>query len=409
MRTIKQLLFFSAILSSLIACKKKYDEPPENQLPIGNIITIAELKDMYNGSGSNLEITEDYSIYAIVTTEETNGNFYKEAFIQDASGAIKLSFSSACGLYIGDSIRLNINGTVLNDYGSLIQVDQIDPYTNVVKIATEKFIEPEPFTLQQLNTTTHQSKLIKIDNVEFSGSDIGMTYADGVNLTTTNRNLTDCDGNTILVRTSGYANFAKDTIPNGNGSIIGIMSIYNSDIQLYIRDINEVDFSGERCTGGVPILSKNFDDEDVLSGGWTMENVSGSINWTTSTDYVEYGIAYGKITNEQQQLSCETWLISPSVDLSSTTNPKLSFYNTTFSANSTLEVLISNNYSGGDPTLATWATLSPTYSSGAWDWVSSGDIDISNFTQNDTHIGFKFNGNSTDQFTWEIDEITIFE
>ena len=79
MRTIKQLLLFTMLITSLSACKKKYDEPPENQLPIGNVITIAELKDMYSGPGSNLEINEDYSIYANVTTEETNGNFYKEA------------------------------------------------------------------------------------------------------------------------------------------------------------------------------------------------------------------------------------------------------------------------------------------------------------------------------------------
>ena len=56
---------------------------------------------------------------------------------------------------------------------------------------------------------------------------MGMTYADAVNLSTGSRLLSDCNGNTVSVRTSGYANFADDTLPSGNGSIVGIFTIYN--------------------------------------------------------------------------------------------------------------------------------------------------------------------------------------
>jgi hypothetical protein len=413
MRTIKQLLLLTVLLTSISACKKTYEEPPENQLPIGNVITIADLKDMYSGPGSNLEISEDYSIYANVTTEETNGNFYKEAFIQDASGAIKLAFSSACGLYIGDSIRLNVNGTILNDYGSLIQVENIDPYTNVVKIATNRSVEPELLTMQQLNTTLHQSKLIKLDNVEFATSDLNLTFADGINLTTTNRNLTDCGGNSILVRTSGYANFAKDTIPSLNGSITGVMSIYNSDIQLYIRDINEIDMIEERCTGGVPLLLKNFEDENPVSGGWSIQNVLGNIDWTTNTAYSQFGDAYGQITNYTGggNSSCETWLISPSVDLSSVANPIFSFQNAYKYNGNSLEVYVSNDYDGtSDPsTQGTWNQLQATLSTGNFDWVSSGNIDLTSYAGTNTYVAFKYTGSSSDGSTWEIDEIMITE
>ncbi len=406
---IKLLSTFFVISMILFntSCRKKYDEPPINQIPEGNIITIAELKAMY--TGSDLSIDEDYNIYANVTTEETDGNFYKEAYIQDGTGAIRLRLLASGGLYIGDSIRINLNGTVLSEYSGMIQIDSVDVDKNIVKQATEKHVVPSIYGVDQISPAL-QGYLVQLNDVEFISAELGYTYADPINQFSENRTLTDCNGNTILVRTSGYANFADNDIPSDNGSIIAIVGVYNSDIQLYIRDINEVEFSNTRCTSGGgsgAILSKDFDDENISSGGWTIQNVSGSINWTTATDYVEYGIAYGKITNEQQQLSCETWLISPSVNLSNTSAPKLSFYNTTFSANSTLEVKISTDYTGGDPTLATWSTLSPIYSNGSWNWVNSGDIDLSNFKQNNTYIGFKFSGNSSDQYTWEIDEITI--
>ncbi len=428
MRTIKQLLLLTVILSSISACKKKYDEPPENQLPIGNVITIAELKDMYTGPGSNLEISEDYSIYANVTTEETNGNFYKEAFIQDASGAIKLAFSSACGLYIGDSIRLNVNGTNLNDYGSLIQVDGIDPYTNIIKIATDRTIEPEVLTMQQLNTTLHQSKLIKLENVEFIGGELNSTYADGINLTTTNKNLSDCNGNTILVRTSGYANFAKDTLPSLNGSITGVMSIYNNDIQLFIRDINEVIMNEERCTSGSgggggtsgAILSKTFDDGSITSGGW------GSF-WTgttTSENWGEWEIFGGDVASAGnfdisifQNYACESWMVSPSVDLTGTTSPFLSFDNVVrYTPGPALELLISSDYDGNsNPNQqGTWTNITsyvPNWDvdSGDWTFVPSGNIDLSSFITSSTTIAFKYTGTDFEGATWEIDNILINE
>mgnify|MGYP001220449174 CR=1 FL=1 len=431
MRTIKQLLLFTMLITSLSACKKKYDEPPENQLPIGNVITIAELKDMYSGPGSNLEINEDYSIYANVTTEETNGNFYKDAFIQDASGGIKLVFTSACGLYIGDSIRLNINGTVLNDYRNLIQVDQIDPYTNVVKIATDRTVEPEVFTMQQLNTTLHQSKLIKLENVEFRADNLGRTYADGVNLITSNRNLINCNEDSILVRTSGYANFASDTIPSLNGTITGIMSIYNNDIQLFIRDINEVVMNEERCTGGSggggtsgAILSKTFDDGSITSGGW------GSF-WTgttTTENWGEWEIFGGDVAsasnfdiNTFTNYACESWLVSPTVDLSGTSAPFLSFDNVVRytpgpQPNDGLELLISSDYDGtSDPTQqGNWTNITsyvPNWDvdSGDWTFVSSGNIDLTSFIAPTISVAFKYTGTNNDGATWEIDNILINE
>ena len=100
----------------------------------------------------------------------------------------------------------------------------------------------------QLSLSEDQSRLVKLNDVEFS--ELGLTYADAVNLSTGSRLLSDCNGNTVSVRTSGYANFADDTLPSGNGSIIGIFTIYNSEKQFVIRDINEVLLDSSRCNAG---------------------------------------------------------------------------------------------------------------------------------------------------------------
>ena len=265
--TIK--IFFTICL--LYSCNKIYDNPPIKEVPIGNIISISDLKDMFTGSATVID--SNYSIFGNITCEETNGNFYKEVFMQDLSGAIKLKLKASGGLYIGDSIRINIQGITMSEYGELIQLENVDVDQQVVKIATERFINPYEATIPQLSLSEDQSRLVKLNDVEFS--EMGMTYADAVNLSTGSRLLSDCNGNTVSVRTSGYANFADDTLPSGYGSIVGIFTIYNSEKQFVIRDINEVMLDSSRCnaggggTGGSgDYLYKDFDDGSLTSGGW---------------------------------------------------------------------------------------------------------------------------------------------
>ena len=94
--------------------------------------------------------------------------------------------------------------------------------------------------------TRLQSVLIKLENVQFIATDTAKTYADPVNQISENRTLEDEHGNTVLVRTNGFANFAGEKVPNGKGSIIAIASQYGNDRQLIIRHLYEVKLNGPR-------------------------------------------------------------------------------------------------------------------------------------------------------------------
>ena len=185
----------------------------------------------------------------------------------------------------------------MSEYGDLIQLDNISVDEQIVKIATDKFVTPYTTSINNLNIEDDQSRLIKLDSVEFQSTNV--TYADAINLATGERYLNDCDGNSILVRTSGYANFADDTVASGKGSIIGIFTRYGATKQFIIRDITEVNMEGDRCGGssgggggsGNYILNKDFNDGSITSGGW------GSF-WsgtTTTENWGEWGIFGGDV------------------------------------------------------------------------------------------------------------------
>jgi hypothetical protein len=88
-----------------------------------------------------------------------------------------------------------------------------------------------------------------MSSIEFSASDTAQTFADKKNKLGASRALKFCAGGTIYLRTSGYADFAGVAVPNGNGSIIGVYSVFNSEKQILIRSPDDILFSQPRCTG----------------------------------------------------------------------------------------------------------------------------------------------------------------
>jgi len=399
----------AVILVAITGCvDREYDTPPVPEIPTGNILTISDLYQIYADSGKDT-FKEDYSVYAVVAMAEESGNLYKNVYVQDNDKGIDLHLLNSGGLYQGDSIRIYLKGLVLDNYKGVMQLDSVDVDKNIVKQATDIEVKPiEVNSLSQLNDDM-LCKLIKLNNVQFIFSDTSKTFADAVNRVSENRTLEDCDGNQLIVRTSGYANFAGYSVPDGNGSVIGIFAKYDPDYQFYIRSYAEINMNGERC-GGVVYLYKDFSN-DLTTGGWNNINVTGTVNWEYSSQYGNpAGCATISNYDNGSHLACETWLVSPAVDLSASTSPVLSFDNAYNYSGDPLKVYVSTDYDGsGDVQGATWTELSFNASLGSFAWTNSGDIDLSAYKNSTVYIGFKYTGTISDGSTWEIDNITIKE
>lgn len=410
-RLIKKSILFSFAALTMIACKKKLDQPPANVIPEGDLVTVQGLRDMYSGTPIHFG-DDNKNVYCVVTADEESGNLYKNVYVTDGVAGLNVRLVTSGGLYEGDSIRINLNGTILSEYNGVLQLDSVDVDANVVKQATNVAVNPIDVTIDDIIANPAlQSQLVRISDAEFLNTDVGTTFADAVNQTSQNKTLVNCGGSSVLVRTSGYANFAGDIIPGGNGTIVAIVGQYNADKQLYLRRTSDINFTNPSCQPEIYTL-KDFEDQNVTSGGWSVQMVSGSIGYTSNTMGAVFGTAYGQISNYVggSNFACESWLISPAMDLSASIAPTFSFENACNYSGSNITVWVSTDYDGvSSPSTATWTTLTAVLSPGGWAWVNSGNIDLSAYKTANTYVAFRYTGTAVDGKTWELDNIQVIE
>ena len=401
------------------------DAPPSNTIPFdpNKVYTIQDLKTLKDTTGG-YTFTDDYSVFATVTADEKSGNLYKTVFVQDATGGIQLNFFNPGGVYLGDSIRINLNGSTVDDYGALYQINNLDQGKNIYKIATGKIIEPELVTIEELtaNLDKYQSTLIRLDSVQFQEAELGNTYADSVNKIDENRMLENCDQVSIIVRTSGYADFANRIVAQGKGSFIAISTRYNDLAQLVIRNIDDINLTANRCGGGgggepidpVASVEEFFNSAvaytDISIEGWTNIFVQGDRKWQGKTFQTE---KYVQATGYNSGLTnMETWLITPPV-INTTGDKKLTFKCAQayweHTINEPITVMASLDFDGTNFSTATWTALQanlPTSSNANYEWVESGEVSLASFVGN-VAIGFKYVGSDTESTSIELDDVMV--
>src|SRR5690349_1969 len=151
MTSLKKALMVLPVLALFVAgCKKEFDHPPERTIPMGSVMTIQQLKDSFALANAPLHFTHDESVFATVINDEQDGNFYKNIYVQDSTGGICLRLLSSGGLYVGDRVRIYLPGTVVAPYAGLMQIDSVSVDNNVVKQATQQYIQPQLVTLDQI-------------------------------------------------------------------------------------------------------------------------------------------------------------------------------------------------------------------------------------------------------------------
>lgn len=414
MKNIFGLLMMTAVFAGFISCKKTPDTPPLTEHHI-RVYSVAELRAIASCTGTCAKrFNTNVYFVGVVVADEVSGNFYKEVYLRDRynTGSIHIDLtSSTCNYFIGDSIRINLNGLDVgyNVDSGILEIDSLDCEKHAVKFATGANPQPIQVTLGS-SYTNYLGDLIQINGVGFIPADTNKIYADVIAQSSINRTVQDCGGQQLIVRTSNYAKFASEKTPKGNGSIIGIATAYQGKNQLSIRTTKEVNMNGAGCT---VYHKKDWNDNSLTSGGWLQQSVvDPAVQWTAST-FSTYQFAKISGFYSSTNHNSENWLISPAINLSTSTNPILTFVTAAKFAGNTLEVWVSTNYTSGAPSTATWTqltgfSLSPN-NPGSYAWTNSGIVSLNAFKNANTRIAFKYTSTTSGSTTYELDDVVVRE
>ncbi len=379
--------------------------------------TIQDLKNLY--TGNTVHVENDMNVKATVTANDISGNLEKLIYVEDETGGIQVRLNKEnlnfeTKYKVGSVITIAAKDLDVGTYGGEFQLGDDDgsafriPENEIYKhiFYNEERVDVAPTVIEISNVTENMvGRLVRFENVEFPSNLQGQTYAGS---SPTNRTFQDCQENTLTLRTDNDANFASQQLPLYNGSLTGVLGVFNGTYQLWLRDINDVNMESTRCDGTVPpevLYQESFNDFN----GWTAANITGPQAWnisnqgTGSNYYVRMsGYDNGSVENED-------WLISPALEIP-TGYPDI-FINLDSAVRYNgprLEAYITTNYTG-DVTTTTWETvdISLDTDTNSWDFVNSGNLSISSYAGQTVYVAFKYTSTSSNAATWEIDNFRI--
>ncbi|MFS4454599.1 DUF5689 domain-containing protein [Maribacter sp. 2304DJ31-5] len=253
---------------SFLGCVKNggFDAPEEactSELVANTSYT--EVKDLYEGE--TFQIQEDLIIEGYIVSSDKAGNFFSALHFQDrpvdpgAGFQIEIDlrdshlffdvgkkvFIKLKGLYLGKSRDVFKLGGVFSAFGN-ISIGRL-PASAIGEhlfISCEEVIniEPTQVSIQGLEKY-HTNTLVQFNDLEIAESGLGAAFA--IEREETERILTDCDDNELVLLNSGFSDFRSEILPEGNGSITGVLLRENEDYHLIVRDLQDIHFTQERC------------------------------------------------------------------------------------------------------------------------------------------------------------------
>lgn len=242
------------------------------------------------------------------------------------------------------------------------------------------------------------SYLVKISTSEAITAPVDGTYVgDDLDLS---------DGNGSKVVAQGTQQYTFENLAASTNYYLKIFSFTNSGSIVDYK----TDGTAPAASARTQAVLHKHDFQDGNMSPWTEFSVSGDEKWITDTIS---GNIFARMSGYVggTSFSNEDWLISPSLNIAAGSSSKLEFKTAMKfgTAADKFYLMVSTNYSSGDPNTATWTDLSgqAAFSTGNYTWVSSGSIDLSAYEGSNTHIAFKYACGTDNVPTWEVDDVYV--
>ena len=364
----------------------------------------------YSGPDLELKASTDYS----GSGDPNAANWTDLSFIMPPGGSWDWVESGIVDLssFSGTSVYVAFKFTSTTAGSATWELDEI-----TINGEEEGIIDPEPSNYPTAFTAIASGSAIDLSWTDATGTqlpDAYIIYAGTSSSLPTPNDGTPVANDTDLSDGNGAMNIAYGEEMYTFEGLEPLITYYFS-IYPYSNSGSNIDFKTDGTAptanattqaGATIIEEENFDDS---WGNWTTISVVGDEVWDRDNTYGINNTPCARVSGYNgAAFDNEDWLISPAMNFDEYENESIVFFNAKNYDGPDLELKISTDYSGsGDPNIASWTDLTYNMSAGSWDWVESGDVDLSAYNGENVYVAFKFTSTTAGSATWEVDDITI--
>jgi len=239
-------------------------------------------------------------IEAYVNSSDERGNFFKIVYLQtlptDGTAPVGISVAVdkttlfGANLYPGRKVYVNLKGldyqmingalalgrkyqTNEGETPALYAIGRIpeSEYAQYVQPSCNEVGEDQlvrTMTIAQAATDANLNTLIELTGVQFADEFVGGKYFDKDDTENTrggatNRFLVDLNGGSIALRTSSFANFSGNIIPENSGKVRGVITKYNGAYQFVARAETDIKLDQPRM---VVVIDPNEPSPSAMGG-----------------------------------------------------------------------------------------------------------------------------------------------
>ena len=205
-------------------------ETPTPPAGDGSVVTIAEF--LANG-GSAIEGV------VISNMDLNNLTSKKGMYIQDETAGLQFYLAANHTFAFGDKVRVDVSGVSVGEYNGAVQVSGL-ALDKITKISSGNTVTPKTVTMADFLANKYEGQYVAIEGVQVADADLSKTFVMGG--AHTSIKVEDANGNSFVIFSSKYATYGTQTVPQGSGTIKGISSINNGNMQIIFAQNS--DFAG---------------------------------------------------------------------------------------------------------------------------------------------------------------------
>ena len=208
--------------------------------------TIASVLALGNGA----TIPADTFVEGVVISNMDLNNLTskKGMYIQDETAGLQFYLAANHEFKFGDKVKVDLSGAKVGAYNGAVQISGL-ALDKIAKVSSGNTVTPKTVTIADFLANKYEGQYVAIEGVQVASADLSKTFVMGS--AHTSIKIEDADGKNFVVFSSKYATYGTTAVPQGSGTLMGISSINNGNMQLiFAQESDFAGFTGERFGQG---------------------------------------------------------------------------------------------------------------------------------------------------------------